>query len=499
MPPNTNINVSIRGIFATPGNFTGTVTAYSGIGNTQTQTSVTVVTRQTSVSASVSYGDVLVDSTKLDTLRIYAQGTTATVVSVIDVMGLHANEYSVVLPIGITLPHTIQPNDSLIVQIRFTPKDIEQRSANVNITLNKNVSCSEIQTTRLIGRGTQPILDVRSRTIALGRVCAGVIIDTTIEIRNPGNAPLLIQSVRSSGDNAFTLAQVNGVVVPPDSVYPLRVQYKPSALGNQTSSIILKSNGKWLTPTDTTLTMFATGIVCGELRVDTVDAVIGVPVEIPIRFIPSAGSTLTGKELVQMMNTSTSTAMNVAVQYDSTLLRVTTFKTNDGMIGNLLPTVLQTTFSNATLSVGNSVLQESDILAVLRGDVLLNTSYQTPLTITKQLFANGNSNVTLKPGLLRAQYCGYDNRIVNTQSVRVMLRVVEQQNQNYILLYSDTNKQCEVYLVNMNGERVATLNSGIVQSGNTMFQVDEDIPNGMYIVVASTPTDITTTSFIVIK
>ncbi len=482
IPPNTSITLNVSGVFTLPGTYNANVTVHSTVGNVALQSDIVVITRTTQTATTLAYGDVLVDSTKHDTLKIYATGTDATIVSAITKAGLFASDYTIQLPSGITLPYTINSGDSLSVFVMFTPKDIEQRGAAITLSLNRNSPCAEFQTVQLNGRGTQPIIDVRSRTLALGRVCVGNTIDTTIEIRNQGNAPLNVTRIVASGNSNFTISPLDVPVVMPDSAKQVRVRYTPVDVGNHSTSLTIQSNGKWITATDTVLTLLATGVICGEISVDTINANVGELVEIPVRFKPLRNAVYTAEELVRIMNTSNATAMNLSLQYDSSLVRVNSFSTNNGMIRLQNSTVLQNTKSTSSLSLTNVSLEESSTIAMLRSDVLLSSVYQTPLRLSSALFANGFSDVTVHSGLLRAQYCAYDSRVVNTNAVNMILRV----QQNTLHVYSQEQLTANVGIVNLQGEHVYTLYNGELTIGSQEFTLPDGIVNGVYLVVATT-------------
>ncbi len=483
--PNRSVFVNITGIFNNEGQFATDVEVHSPNGIVQTKASARVVTRMAQVIDSLIYGDVHVDSTKRDSIIIRSTGTAPIVVNRIVLAGLFPNEYTITLPAGVIYPVTIKPNDTLLAYIDFKPKDIEQRNATVVVTLNHNMACGVVKPISLKGRGVQPLLDIRSRTVALGKICVGTAIESVIEIRNPGNAPLQIDSIISSGGNSFSLSQ-NQTLIPPDSVFKLTVSYVPNTLADEKAVLTFISNGKWITPTDTTVSILATGIVCGTISADTVDAEVGKPLALTLRFTPEKTSLKTAEELTRIMNQSSNSAMNVGVSYNSNLVRVRSFAPNMGMIGRQIPAVLQATPSVATIRTPNSTLDESNILAVLEGDVLLNYTYETPVYIRIDTFANGFSRISTRDGLVRAQYCAFNSRQINTSQITTFLSIIESQDYP-ISLYSSEDTPVQLSLVNVLGETVAIVYNGTIASGSHRFALPDGLNNGLYFVMMTTP------------
>ncbi|MFN8359716.1 MAG: choice-of-anchor D domain-containing protein [Candidatus Kapaibacterium sp.] len=476
--PNASVFLRITGTFTSVGKYTSDVQVFSQNGVLQTAASAEVVTRTVQVTDSLFYGDVHVDSTVRDSITLRATGTADVVVNSILLSGLFPSEYSFTLRGGATLPHRIIPNDSLVVYVDFKPKDIEGRSASV--VLGFNTACTVAGPLRLLGRGVQPLVDIRSRALALGRICAGTVLDTNIIIRNPGNAPLDITGITATGGSNFTLAQ-RQVLIPPDSAFKLNVRYESNTLGDENAVLTFTSNGRWITPADTTITLFATGIVCGTISADTVDAEVGKPLALAVRFAPDKATTKTPQQLVQMMNQSTLSAMSIGISYNGSLVRLRNFEANSGMIGRQLPQVVQVTPSTARITT-TTALDESTIVATLRGDVLLNQDYQTPVRIQVDSFASGYSRIVTRDGLIRAQYCAFSNRQINTSGITTYLQI-RQAPYNEVQVYTSEKATATLTLVNILGQTIATIYNGELASGTHSYALPEDLQHGMYFVM----------------
>ncbi len=479
--PHASLFVTISGNFATVGHFAGTATVYSQSKTFQSQVEVDVVTRAMQSIDTVQFGNVFVDAQSTQSFTITSTGTADLIVSSLSLAGLFPSEYTITLPAGVSLPLRISPGDSLVITVQFRPKDIEQRNANAILLINGGAACALQKNLVILGRGVQPLVDVRSRTLALGRLCIGSVVDTAIAIHNPGNFPLHIDAITATGSPSFTISNLSTVQVDPDSTYKVRVRYTPDQIGIVQTQIRLTTNGKWITPTDTVITLNASGIICGTISADTVDATVGSPLSVPVRFTPNPGSTKTAEQLVQLMNASGNQAMGWSMSYSGNLVRLHSFANTGGIVSNLPSSILTENISSVRLSSGSQNLNQSSILAELRGDVLLSKEYQTVLHIQVDTFANGFSRLQVHDGLLRAQYCAFNNRQVNTNNVLLLMSVDNTIAEPFVHLYADSSLDAELRVYSLDGSLVRTIFSGQLAAGSVHVGFEDIRESGMYL------------------
>ena len=211
------------------------------------------------------------------------------------------------------------------------------------------------------------------------------------------------------------------------------------------------------------------------------DAEVGKPLALAVRFAPDKATTKTPQQLVQMMNQSTLNAMSIGISYNGNLVRLRNFEANSGMIGRQLPQVVQVTASTARITT-TTALDESTIVATLQGDVLLNQDYQTPVRIQVAIFASGYSRIVTRDGLIRAQYCAFSNRQINTSGITTYLQI-RQAPYNEVQVYSSENATATLTLVNILGQTIATIYNGELASGTHTYTLPEDLQHGMYFVM----------------
>lgn len=482
LSPNSSFSLQLSAEFATVGTYNASVLIYFGGSSTRISAKVDVIERKATTTTISAFGDILLGNTSNpNDVVISAVGNAPSIISSVSLIGLHSSDYKVILPQGITLPDTILPGNKRTISIEFTPSDIEQRNTTLTIQLNRNTTCPENISIPLTGRGIQPLIDVRYRTLALGRVCVGDAIDTVILIRNLGNAPLSLTSASISGANGFSIQSQGSVSILSDSTFPLRVRYQANSIGNQQATITFASNGKWITPTDTTIVVFATGVVCGTLSIDTISASVGEVKEIPIRYTPKFTSSITAEDIVRLMNQSSNTAMNIRVGYSSSLLEVTRLSGASTMLGSVLPSALQKQINSIDIA-SVSQLNTSSILCNLQCNVLLGKDFTTPLTLDIVSFANGFYQLNQENGLLRVEYCAFDKRRVDSDKLQLTAYISGDNSTPTLQLYSKQTTYLDIELYSMNGEKYGVLHNGEIASGSHSLHIPDEITSGAYII-----------------
>lgn len=226
-------------------------------------------------------------------------------------------------------------------------------------------------------------------------------------------------------------------------------------------------DGEWITPNDTTLSLFATGIVCGSLSVDTMSANVGETLEFPIRFESRFSQRFMPEELIDAMNLANARNIEIRIQYDSTLLRIRRVTPNRGVLGSVSAGSFVFNPSNTVLSTNASPLTRDNVLALLQADVLLSQKTFTPITVSIDSFASGFSAIVPSNGLLRASYCALDKRQVNTDGLELLLRVDENNDETVATIYSAQNLEARVELFDVTGEQIAEIFSGVLSRGTT--------------------------------
>ena len=143
------------------------------------------------------------------------------------------------------VPFFVRPGDSVMLGIKFVPRDRGYRANGVRLTY---------------GAGSQHILGVSGiglipnhgsypTSLAFGTRKVGIPVDTTLRgiLKNNGYGALIIHTMRFDGLNADAFSLVNAPALPltlntNDSI-PLTIRYTPRFNGSESAALTMLSNG----------------------------------------------------------------------------------------------------------------------------------------------------------------------------------------------------------------------------------------------------------------
>ncbi len=220
------------------GSASGTITISSNSASGSTSVvnlTGTGVSSQLTVSASsVAFGNVVVNSTLSKTLTLTASGTNAITVNSATISGAGFKMS------GAGLPTTLNPGQSLSLQVSFTPT--VAASASGSITISSNASTGATTIVSLSGTGTAPQLTVSATTLAFGNVTLNTTSTQILTLSSSGTAPVTINSAALSG-TGFTMS---GAACPatlnPGQSLSLQVSFAPTVTGAVSGTITVSSN-----------------------------------------------------------------------------------------------------------------------------------------------------------------------------------------------------------------------------------------------------------------
>lgn len=469
IPAKSGRTAFVSGTFSTPGTYTTRLNLRSlSAGDTTVDVRVVVASRDLQYVNSLDLGDIRVGSTgSISPITIRATGTAGVDITGLRLAGVDAAEYGVTFLNGATLPRWLAPGDSIEVRIDLTPRAIDLRRGTLIVESTAKSTCDAHDLIMLQGRGVLPIIDAPRRRYDVDRICAGSGIDTTIILRNFGNAPLTVSSVEqrvSSGQAKIDLSGLP-VTIPPDSTTPVRARITPEFLGPFSFDLHFISDGEPFTPGDTLIRIEGAGILCGSISLDTVRATVGDVIDIPVRL---DASPLTDADVMRLMNTSNSRSVSLSIGHDSTLLRFRSEGPTAGMLSGLtMPATVVGRGSIATLTTTNA---NGDVgtgmtLATLRADVLLGRTDRSILTLRLDDFADGWSRIDTWNGLLIAEYCAIDRRYVMLSKPFIRPSETPLKTTSSLQCWLPGRGVAVVQIVDMAGRIVATLHDGELDAG----------------------------------
>ncbi len=486
IPPMSGRNVLLSVTKSLPGDYPVALRYASAQGGDTTVTVVvTVATRGLTFPATLDFGDVRVGRTSpVQSVTVRSNGTAGVEISRIRLTGADAAEYTLTLPAGTTLPLRLGPGETLDLGLDVTPADIELRRATLVIETTAGTICAAPDPIALSARGVLPILDIPERRLELPRICIGSEpLDTVVTLRNRGNAPLTISKAELVSLTGRLDVRFGGlpVTIEPDSTGSLPLTINPESLGPFVADLRFTSDGEPLVPTDTTLRIEGSGIICGTIWVDTVRTLIGAGADPAIRI---AAGDLGTAEIAALMTEAGVEQTELTVGYEPTIFRpdptgiAEGILAGPGLTATPGPGQLTLTFDPADGLLGPA---SGNLLARLPGEVLLGQADRTSLRLAVGTFADGFARLEVRDGLLIAEYCAIDRRYVTL--ARPFIRAVATPTPagGALQIWLPDRTDTRVRLFTVNGTEVATLVDASLPEGTHYTLLPTDLPPGLYL------------------
>ncbi len=345
-----------------------------------------------------------------------------------------------------------------------------------------------------------PVLDITQRRLTLDRICIGAAadnqqFDTTITLRNRGNAPLTVTRAMAVGVTGRLDVMIDGfpVTIEPDSARSIPLALRPSSLGPLVTDLRFTSDGEPLVPGDTTIRVEGAGIVCGEIRIDTVRALVGTEATPVIRL--DAGS-LGAADVARLMIEAGVERTSLSVGYEPSIYRPQTGPQPGGLLAAADRTidpaggVLTIDLDPATMMLGGDGGPNDDIISTLPGDVLLGNADRTPLRLSVGTFADGFSRLEVRDGLLVAEYCAIDRRYVSLAKPFIRAVTTPTPVGGNLQLWLPESADVRVRLYNSLGSERGTLLDGSLGEGTHHVSLPEDLASGLYLVELRTGAEV---------
>jgi hypothetical protein len=207
------------------------VVALSGTG-----TSVPTTPQLTISAANLSFGNVNVGGSVVQTLKLLSTGSSAVTVNSVAVSG---TGYSIS---GAAFPVTIAPNLQVSLQVLFKPT--AAGTAAGQLTLKSTSTGNATASVALSGTGvaTTPQLSISATSLNFGNVVVNASAAQTLVLTSSGTAPVTVSSVSLSGARYSLSGASFPVSLAAGQSAALQVLFKPTVAGAATGLITVKSN-----------------------------------------------------------------------------------------------------------------------------------------------------------------------------------------------------------------------------------------------------------------
>ena len=205
----------------------------SGIG-----TSATSSPQLTVNPGSLTFDDVTVGSTSTQPVTLASTGTEPVEITSAAVTGGAGFTIS-----GASFPLTLDPKQTITLQVHFTPKNTG--IANGTLEIHSNSSASSMAAVGLTGTGTTettPALTVNPASLSFGNITVGSSSTQALTLASTGTAPVQVTAAAISGAGFTVSGDSFPVTINPKQTVTLTVQFKPTTAGAITGKLAVSSN-----------------------------------------------------------------------------------------------------------------------------------------------------------------------------------------------------------------------------------------------------------------
>ena len=188
----------------------------------------------------ISFGNVLVGNEESEEIIISNMGEAALSVESVEVGGLNPNNFNL---LGIETPFDLQPLQSMTLSVAFVPASDGEKSATIMIQSNDEDNSPLV--INLNGRGASSDIELDTTSHDFGEVPVGTRASHTFLISNGGIGDLIIGSYTLHGPGLNQFEILNDpppLIIPPGRIDQLKVDFVPTAIGEQIATLILSTN-----------------------------------------------------------------------------------------------------------------------------------------------------------------------------------------------------------------------------------------------------------------
>ena len=230
-------------------------------------TSTTDVSPQLSVStASLSFGSVTVGSPTTQSVTLTSTGTSPVTVNSAAITGTGFTFVG-----GVALPVTLNPSQSVTLQVQFDPTVVGPASGAITISSNSSTGATPVVTlSGMSTAATSPQLSLSAGQLNFGSVTVNSPTTQSLTLTSTGTSPVTVNSAAITGAG-FTI--VGGGSLPtilnPAQTVTLQVQFDPTAAGPASGAITISSNSSTGGATVVPLSGTSTAAASPQLLVST--------------------------------------------------------------------------------------------------------------------------------------------------------------------------------------------------------------------------------------
>jgi hypothetical protein len=187
-------------------------------------------------ATSLSFGKVAVNTATTQTLTLTSTGTSPVTVNSAAITGAG---FTIVAQ---SFPVTLNPTQSLTLQVQFQPTSTGTASG--QITISSNSTTGGTVSVALGGTGTaaNPQLTISTGSLGFGSVAVNTATTQSLTLTSTGTSPVTVNSATITGAGFTIVGGGFPVTLNPTQTLTLQLQFKPTTAGALTGQITISSN-----------------------------------------------------------------------------------------------------------------------------------------------------------------------------------------------------------------------------------------------------------------
>jgi hypothetical protein len=188
-------------------------------------------------TASLSFGDVTVDTATTQSLTLTSTGTSPVTINSAAITGA-----------GFAIldgnwPITLNPTESMTVRVQFDPTTTGAANGQIVISSNSSTGSTAIVTTSGTSTAaTSPQLGVSAGSLSFGSVTVNTATTQSVTLTSTGTAPVVVNAPAIVGAGFTIVSGGEATTLNPGQSMTLLVQFDPTASGAAAGRITIRSN-----------------------------------------------------------------------------------------------------------------------------------------------------------------------------------------------------------------------------------------------------------------
>jgi hypothetical protein len=264
----------------------------------------------TTSAASLSFGSVTVNTSTTQTVTLTSTGTAAVMVNSVAITGAG---FTIV---GGNLPATLNPTQSMTLQVQFLPTVTGGASGQITISGNSTTGSTAVVALSGTGTAANPQLTMSAASLSFGSVSVNTATTLALALTSSGTTPVTVNSVKIVGAGFTTIGGSFPVTLNPTRAVILQLQFEPTTTGAVTGQLTISSNST--SNSTAVVALSGTGVVIAH----EVDLSWNAPTHSPDPVVGYNIYRSTGSSSLVLMNSSPDSSV---VYVDSTVVSGATY------------------------------------------------------------------------------------------------------------------------------------------------------------------------------